>query len=353
MGSLALSRTSLKVSLSGIRDCVGRDVAHEAVAVQLWTGPATAAMSNYYSTLSTLAQYDALGVGKADTAKSPSDNLRGGLVEADALQRPSDEPRVGATKRRRSSNSRRISTRQRSGGQPGMRLGPSDPLPGPYFNLISADDDDDTEYEPGTDEEEEASEEELEEDVDPEEWILDPDKDFFLPEDYVLPPYLDSLPPELQMFAPEPPRPREPVVEKAVNTYVPPSVSDISYRVNPYHYTSSKKQTSMKELLSNRRDELQSLKSTHGDSEALAELQKQYFRSVQQRELEMGNRLIVRGQPSEHKRTPHNAGTTSNDTGVEMYCGHCDRVFRGPRASTHKQQHTKRLHPGHYVKKKG
>ncbi|CDR38829.1 CYFA0S02e06546g1_1 [Cyberlindnera fabianii] len=54
-----------------------------------------------------------------------------------------------------------------------------------------------------------------------------------------------------------------------------------------------------------------------------------------------------------YDKAPHNAGFTTNDIGVEVHCEYCERVFRGPKASTHKQQHIKRLHPENYVRKKG
>lgn len=52
-------------------------------------------------------------------------------------------------------------------------------------------------------------------------------------------------------------------------------------------------------------------------------------------------------------RIPHNAGTTSSDDGTSEECEYCKRIFRGPKSSTHKQQHIKRLHPDAYVRKKG
>lgn len=34
-------------------------------------------------------------------------------------------------------------------------------------------------------------------------------------------------------------------------------------------------------------------------------------------------------------------------------CPHCGRLFKGPKASTHKQQHIRRLHPNDYTPKRG
>ncbi len=51
--------------------------------------------------------------------------------------------------------------------------------------------------------------------------------------------------------------------------------------------------------------------------------------------------------------TPHNAGQTLNDDGTHEECEFCHRIFRGPKSSTHKQQHIKRIHPDSYVRKKG
>ncbi|KAH3687385.1 hypothetical protein WICPIJ_001662 [Wickerhamomyces pijperi] len=51
-------------------------------------------------------------------------------------------------------------------------------------------------------------------------------------------------------------------------------------------------------------------------------------------------------------RTPHNAGTTSNDIGIVESCEFCLRQFRGPKARTHRQQHIKKLHPDSYTRKK-
>ncbi|CCH44480.1 hypothetical protein BN7_4044 [Wickerhamomyces ciferrii] len=53
------------------------------------------------------------------------------------------------------------------------------------------------------------------------------------------------------------------------------------------------------------------------------------------------------------RRIPHNAGFTTADDGLEEICEHCQRIFRGPKSSTHKQQHIKRIHPEDYVRKKG
>ena len=43
--------------------------------------------------------------------------------------------------------------------------------------------------------------------------------------------------------------------------------------------------------------------------------------------------------------------------GVSSYrqeeCPHCGRLFKGPKASTHKQQHIRRLHPNEYTPKRG
>lgn len=52
-------------------------------------------------------------------------------------------------------------------------------------------------------------------------------------------------------------------------------------------------------------------------------------------------------------RAPHNAGTTTSDDGTQEVCEYCERVFRGPKSSTHKQQHIKRIHPDFYYRKKG
>lgn len=57
--------------------------------------------------------------------------------------------------------------------------------------------------------------------------------------------------------------------------------------------------------------------------------------------------------PSHTPRIPHNAGTTSSDDGTQEECDFCKRVFRGPKSSTHKQQHIKRIHPDAYVRKRG
>jgi hypothetical protein len=340
-------------------------------------------MSNYYETLSTLANYSLIDVNKIDKTKSSADNLRHGLPETEHRKRRGESggsTRSETIKRHRlesdvkvRQNTNIVNVRRDSShkDQPGMKLGPSDPLPGPYFNLFSADDDDDTEYEPGTDEED-LSEDEIEEEVDPEEWILDLDKDFALPQDYVLPPYLNSLPPELQMFAPELPQnsidssPEEHRVRATMNegsrVITPPrydllqKTSDLQYSIDPYHYTPGKSSTdsiSVKELLSRRRDEMSSLAQRENDSEALKQLQTQYFRNLRTKEEELLKQEKLTIKKPSHKRTPHNAGKTSNDIGVEMFCEYCDRVFRGPKASTHKQQHIKRIHPENYVKKKG
>ncbi|KAH3674640.1 hypothetical protein WICMUC_003186 [Wickerhamomyces mucosus] len=52
------------------------------------------------------------------------------------------------------------------------------------------------------------------------------------------------------------------------------------------------------------------------------------------------------------RRIPHNAGKTNNDIGITENCLYCSRIFKGPKASTHKQQHIKKLHPTMYIRKK-
>lgn len=303
-------------------------------------------MVSYYEALSTL-QYSTDQSRNGGHKKRKFSNEKGSSVRGSRAS-------MGSMAQVPSTTSASTSTTT-TNSLPPQRLGPTDPLPGPYFNLFSADDDDDTEYEP-TDESDDEDEVEDEGEVDPEEWILDPDQDFALPQGYVLPPYLDSLPPELQMFAPEPqpgpppPVPKQQQLPQQGYTHAVP-VTDIQYRVNPYHYTPSK--PTMKELLSQRRDELDMLKRNVSDSSALRQLQHDYFHSVRQRELEMTTQTQTQTNTTQTRRKPHNAGTTTLDNGVELRCEHCGRVFRGARASTHRQQHVKRLHPDKYVKLKG
>ncbi|CEP23820.1 unnamed protein product [Cyberlindnera jadinii] len=366
-------------------------------------------MPNYYNSLAGISQYGILPISPGNTSDVRRERVRrgGGEDEPTGQKRPSEsnDERANCQKKSRSGSSGRngvhlprqslrqqVEERQVQGQQhqqppqPGMRLGPSDPLPGPFFNLF--DDDDDTEYEPGTEEEEDLSEEEEiedEEEVDPEEWMLDLDKDFALPQGYVLPPYSGFLPSELQMFGNEPVANERCVNERGINeprAQVPSGTAqsvevtassskprfihtnhDIRYSVDPYHYTPAKTmkaKQSMRELLSQGRQEIESNREHATEDVSLKSLQEHYFNQLKLRNIDLVSMPFSTrqsasrgGMPKTSSRKPHNAGTTSKDVGIELQCLHCDREFRGPKASTHRQQHIKRMHPDKYVKLKG
>ncbi|ODV92008.1 hypothetical protein CANCADRAFT_80963 [Tortispora caseinolytica NRRL Y-17796] len=76
------------------------------------------------------------------------------------------------------------------------------------------------------------------------------------------------------------------------------------------------------------------------------------------------NAATAPAKAEEHPKPPprttsSHGGRTSTNTsnGTQVYrseeCHICGRIFKGPKSSTHKQQHIRRLHPDDYIPKRG